>query len=130
MYPPLRSSRRRAGTTSVPSALITSSASAIASRDRVHVGQLPVPRSWVALRGEQEVALRALVGTSTAAPVGMADLRELVSYLSSARVAVSAPASEVWLPAQIAGELFAAVSEAAHRAQTLSAGYENMDLDR
>jgi signal transduction histidine kinase len=44
------------------------------------------------LAGEQEVALRALVGTPTAAPAGMADLRELVRSLSSARVSISAPA--------------------------------------
>lgn len=66
------------------------------------------------LAGEQEVALRALVGgrDNTAGPAGMADLRELVSPLASARVTVVAPATGVWVPARIGRELHAAIVEA------------------
>jgi signal transduction histidine kinase len=70
------------------------------------------------LAGEQEVALRALVGpaASTPAPAGMVDLRELVGSLASARVTVAAPAAEMWLPAPTAHELFAAVAAATENA--------------
>ena len=66
------------------------------------------------LAGEQEVALRALVdpGATAAAPTGMADIRELIRALASARVTVSAPATGVWLPAPVAYELLAAVTAA------------------
>jgi signal transduction histidine kinase len=66
------------------------------------------------LAGEQEVALRALVGPREPAdgPAGMADLRELVAPLASARVTVSAPATGVWLPAPVAHELYAAMAAA------------------
>jgi signal transduction histidine kinase len=70
------------------------------------------------LAGEQEVALRALVGPPVVAPApdGMADLRELVSRLASARVTLSAPATEVWLPAPVAHELCAAITAATENA--------------
>ncbi len=66
------------------------------------------------LAGEQEVALRALIGphAGTVAPAGMADLRQLVRPFSSSRVTVSAPATEVWLPAPAADELVKAVTAA------------------
>jgi signal transduction histidine kinase len=71
------------------------------------------------LAGEQEVALRALVGpgSAAAAPTGMADLRELVTSLASGRVSISAPATEVWLPARMARELLAAVTAATENAR-------------
>ena len=71
------------------------------------------------LAGEQEAALRKLVspGTAAAPPAGMADLREMVGSLASARVTVSAPASEVWLPAPRAHEMFAAVVAATENVQ-------------
>src|SRR6185369_16800678 len=67
------------------------------------------------LAGEQEVALRALVGPGagrSAGPAGTADLCELIGALASARVTISAPATSVWLPAPVAYELFAAVTAA------------------
>jgi signal transduction histidine kinase len=66
------------------------------------------------LAGAQEAALRALVSpvARVPAPRGMADLREAVSTLASDRVTISAPATAVWLPATIAGEVVAAVSAA------------------
>jgi signal transduction histidine kinase len=67
------------------------------------------------LAGDQEVALRALVGPGarrSAGPAGMADLCELVASLASARVTISTPATNVWLPAPVAYELFAAVTAA------------------
>ncbi|MDT5028024.1 MAG: hypothetical protein QOE61_4450 [Micromonosporaceae bacterium] len=66
------------------------------------------------LAGGQEAALRALVnpGIGALAPTGMADLREVFSSLASARVSVVAPATEVWLPAPEAHELFAAAAAA------------------
>jgi signal transduction histidine kinase len=66
------------------------------------------------LAGEQEVALRALIGPNeaTRAPAGMADLRDLVTPLASARVTLSAPATGVWLPAAVAREVCAAVTAA------------------
>jgi signal transduction histidine kinase len=71
------------------------------------------------LAGEQEAALRKLVspGTIAPTPAGMADLREMVGSLASSRVTVSAPASEVWLPAPRAHELFAAVVAATENVQ-------------
>jgi signal transduction histidine kinase len=71
------------------------------------------------LAGEQEAALRKLVspGTIAPTPAGMADVREMVGSLASARVTVSAPASEVWLPAPRAHELFAAVVAATENVQ-------------
>jgi signal transduction histidine kinase len=66
------------------------------------------------LAGEQEVALRALVGprAAVAAPAGMTDLRKVVGSLASTWVSVSAPATEVWLPTPVAQEVLAAMAEA------------------
>jgi signal transduction histidine kinase len=65
------------------------------------------------LAGAQEVALRSLVSPSAGpAPTGMADLRALVAPLASAQVTISAPATEVWLPASVAMEVAAAAAAA------------------
>jgi signal transduction histidine kinase len=66
------------------------------------------------LAGEQEVALRRLVGpgATTSGPAGMVDLRSLVGELASARVTVAVPPTAVWLPAAVAGELHAAIATA------------------
>jgi signal transduction histidine kinase len=65
------------------------------------------------LAGEQEVALRLLVGPGASmSPVGLTDLRELIVSLTSDRVVTSAPAGAVWLPARMAEELLAAVTAA------------------
>lgn len=83
------------------------------------------------LAGEQQIALRTLISTpppavpgtdaerparrgrgrgpSAAEPVEMTDLRVLLAPARSARVAVSAPATAVPLPAPVAAELAAAV---------------------
>ncbi|MFF5179443.1 MacS family sensor histidine kinase [Micromonospora sp. NPDC000316] len=70
------------------------------------------------LAGEQEAALRALISGTT--PVGAGrlddadavDLRALLSRYASTAVSLSAPASAVPLPRQVAGELAAATSAA------------------
>ncbi|MEU5912465.1 DUF5931 domain-containing protein [Micromonospora sp. NPDC047527] len=70
------------------------------------------------LAGEQEAALRALISGTT--PVGAGrlddgdavDLRALLSRYASTAVSLSAPASPVPLPRQVAGELAAATSAA------------------
>lgn len=68
------------------------------------------------LAGEQEAALRALIGVSTAdlaeAAAGDADLRILITALSSATVSVAAPATPVPLPAEAAHEVSLAVQAA------------------
>jgi signal transduction histidine kinase len=67
------------------------------------------------LAGEQEAALRALVGGATpdaAAPSGMTDLRVLLSPHAVTGATVSAPATGVWLRAAAARELAAAVTSA------------------
>jgi signal transduction histidine kinase len=64
------------------------------------------------LAGEQEVALRALVSSAPAASEdGMADLGARLKVLETDRVAVSAPATPVLVPAVTATELTAAVRE-------------------
>ncbi len=66
------------------------------------------------LAGEQEVALRALVGPRALvpAPAGMSDLCARLGVLMSPRITVSAPAAPVWLPATVTDEIFAAVAAA------------------
>ncbi len=67
------------------------------------------------LAGEQEAALRALIGGAGAVPVeegGVWDLRDLLHRYASATVEVAAPATPVPLPARVAGELAAAVGAA------------------
>jgi signal transduction histidine kinase len=65
------------------------------------------------LAGEQETALRALVSSAPAASEdGMADLAARLKVLETDRVAVSAPATPVLVPAVVATELAAAVREA------------------
>jgi signal transduction histidine kinase len=64
------------------------------------------------LAGQQEVALRALVSSAPAASEdGMADLAARLKVLETDRVAVSAPATPVLVPAVMATELAAAVRE-------------------
>ncbi|TDC38129.1 sensor histidine kinase, partial [Actinomadura sp. KC345] len=66
--------------------------------------------------GEQEAALRSLIGAAPAAPArdaaDGADLRPLLTALASPTVTVSTPATEVRLPAGTAGEIEAAVAAA------------------
>ncbi|MFA1547486.1 MacS family sensor histidine kinase [Actinomadura chokoriensis] len=68
------------------------------------------------LAGEQEAALRALIGTSAPAPPRApdadADLRPLLTAHASASVTVSTPATEVRLPGHAAREVAAAVAAA------------------
>ncbi|MQY02462.1 MacS family sensor histidine kinase [Actinomadura macrotermitis] len=68
------------------------------------------------LAGEQEVALRALIGAGTPAPAGgaeaPADLRALLARHGSTSVTVSAPATPVTLPGHAAREIEAAVAAA------------------
>lgn len=68
------------------------------------------------LAGEQEAALRALIGTGPAAPPRLpdadADLRPLLTAHASTSVTVSTPATEVPLPAHAAREVGAAVAAA------------------
>ncbi|MGC4876854.1 MacS family sensor histidine kinase [Micromonospora sp. DT43] len=67
------------------------------------------------LAGEQEAALRALIaGTAPAAADGAdaVDLRSLLGRYASAAVSLSAPATPVTLPRQVAGELAAAAGAA------------------
>ncbi|MEU8345864.1 Signal transduction histidine kinase [Actinomadura meyerae] len=67
------------------------------------------------LAGEQEAALRALIGGAPAAPAphaADADLRPLLTALASTSVTVSTPATEVPLPAHAAREVAAAVAAA------------------
>jgi signal transduction histidine kinase len=68
------------------------------------------------LAGEQEAALRALIGTSATDLVesgdGQADLRTLIVALGGASVSVAAPATAVPLPARTARELSLAVRAA------------------
>lgn len=76
------------------------------------------------LAGEQEVALRALVspGPPGLATSGLADLRMVLGPLASATVAISAPATGVWLPARVARELGAAVGAALENVRTHGGG--------
>ncbi|MEU9826788.1 MacS family sensor histidine kinase [Micromonospora chersina] len=67
------------------------------------------------LAGEQEAALRALIGRAGAAPDGAGDardLRDLLDRYASTAVQVAAPATPVPLPGRVAGELAAAVGAA------------------
>jgi signal transduction histidine kinase len=67
------------------------------------------------LAGEQEAALRALVGPAPGAdsvPAGLVDLRMMLSRHASPEVSISAPATGVWLPARAAHELSLAVAAA------------------
>lgn len=67
------------------------------------------------LAGEQEAALRALIaGTTPAGVTGTdaVDLRDLVGRYASTAVSLSAPATPVTLPRQVAGELAAATGAA------------------
>jgi signal transduction histidine kinase len=66
------------------------------------------------LAGEQEAALRALIGSRDDPPdaPGDADLRTLLAALTSATVTVSTPASAVRLPTRTAREVAAAVGAA------------------
>ncbi len=70
------------------------------------------------LAGEQESALRQLIGTRTAGsashskPAGNADLREVLSRFATATVTVATPAAAVVLPGAVADELAAAVGAA------------------
>ncbi|WP_433313751.1 MacS family sensor histidine kinase [Micromonospora chersina] len=67
------------------------------------------------LAGEQEAALRALIGRAGAAPDGPGDardLRDLLDRYASTTVQVAAPATPVPLPGRVAGELAAAVGAA------------------
>ncbi|MDV6011002.1 MacS family sensor histidine kinase [Haloechinothrix sp. LS1_15] len=67
-----------------------------------------------AMAGEQEIALRALIGTNpeAGAEEGTADLSSHLRVLATSKVQVSAPAEEVPLPAGVAAEFAAAVREA------------------
>jgi signal transduction histidine kinase len=66
------------------------------------------------LAGEQEAALRALIGSGVdPAPVaGLTDLRTLLTPLAGATVSVASPATAVRLPSRAARELAFAVSAA------------------
>ncbi|SFN19572.1 MULTISPECIES: MacS family sensor histidine kinase [Actinomadura] len=69
------------------------------------------------LAGEQEAALRSLIGAGPAAPAparpgGDTDLRPLLTGHASTSVTVSTPATEVRLPAHAAREIEAAVAAA------------------
>ncbi|MFR9780195.1 MacS family sensor histidine kinase [Micromonospora sp. MS34] len=67
------------------------------------------------LAGEQEAALRALIGRAGAPPADEGDaqdLRDLLDRYASATVEVAAPATPVPLPGRVAGELAAAVGAA------------------
>ena len=67
------------------------------------------------LAGEQEAALRALVGVGAANPepsTGLRDIRVLISALSGATVTVAAPATPVILPSHTAEELLLALRAA------------------
>ena len=76
------------------------------------------------LAGEQEAALRALVGTTAIGPsgvsatasagdgVGRVDVRPLLERLASASVTIAAPAGPVMLPRGVTDELVAAIGAA------------------
>ncbi|MFY1617564.1 MacS family sensor histidine kinase [Micromonospora sp. WMMD736] len=67
------------------------------------------------LAGEQETALRALIaGTTPAGVTGTdaVDLRDLLGRYASTAVSLSAPATPVTLPRQVAGEVAAATGAA------------------
>ncbi|POM24127.1 Sensor histidine kinase LiaS [Actinomadura rubteroloni] len=65
------------------------------------------------LAGEQEAALRALIGAAAPAPpAGTADLGALLAAHGSTTVSVAAPATPVPLPAAVAREIDAAVAAA------------------
>jgi signal transduction histidine kinase len=70
------------------------------------------------LAGEQEAALRALIasgGPPTAD--GEVDLRATLGGLAAANLSIALPPTPVWLPAQRAGELTAAVAAALENVQ-------------
>lgn len=67
------------------------------------------------LAGEQEAALRVLVGIGAADPepsYGLRDIRVLISTLAAATVTVAAPATPVLLPTDTADELLLALRAA------------------
>ena len=66
------------------------------------------------LAGEQEAALRTLIGSSTpiTGPDGQADVRVQLDRFASATVTIATPASPVMLPGRVAEELIAAVASA------------------
>ncbi|MGE5829258.1 MAG: MacS family sensor histidine kinase [Micromonosporaceae bacterium] len=66
------------------------------------------------LAGEQEVALRALVGSGPpeVSAEGLVDLRAVLGPVASATVSLAAPATGVWLPARAAHEVAAVVGAA------------------
>jgi signal transduction histidine kinase len=65
------------------------------------------------LAGEQEAALRTLIGSATPVAVaGQADVRVGLDRFASATVTIAAPASPVTLPGGVADELVAAVASA------------------
>ncbi|WP_309244361.1 MacS family sensor histidine kinase [Micromonospora parastrephiae] len=66
------------------------------------------------LAGEQEAALRALIAgtTSDGSDADAVDLRSLLGRYASSAVSLSAPATPVSLPRQVAGELAAATGAA------------------
>ncbi|WP_211244465.1 MacS family sensor histidine kinase [Actinospica robiniae] len=73
------------------------------------------------LAGEQEAALRALIGTSTAdlteGVAGQTDLRVPITALGTAAVTVAAPATPVLMPAEVAHEISLAVRAALDNVQ-------------
>ncbi len=66
------------------------------------------------LAGEQEAALRTLIGSSTpvTGPDGQADVRVQLDRFASATVTIATPASPVMLPGRVVEELIAAVASA------------------
>ncbi|GIH17687.1 MacS family sensor histidine kinase [Rugosimonospora africana] len=68
------------------------------------------------LAGEQEAALRSLVGLDTAPTTtgGLVDLRHLLRPMDGTRVHLVTPAAAVVLPARVATEIAAAVDSALH----------------
>jgi signal transduction histidine kinase len=66
------------------------------------------------LAGEQEAALRTLIGSSTpaAGPNGQVDVRVQLDRFGSATITIATPASPVTLPGRVAEELIAAVASA------------------
>jgi signal transduction histidine kinase len=64
------------------------------------------------LAGEQEAALRSLVGSAGSEPVAEGDLGALLAPYTSSMVSLAAPAEPVRLPPHVAAELAAAVGAA------------------
>jgi signal transduction histidine kinase len=70
------------------------------------------------LAGEQEAALRALVNSDAEVSTGLTDLRDALARLTSATVSLSAPATGVFVPAQVAAEISAAAGAALENVRT------------